>query len=117
MHEFGIVAMTSKLRVIDLCTQILAPILTGQVMTWLGIQYGAVLIGVWNLLSVFVEYYLILKVYQEVPALKSKMYKKKTDKDGMYIIEAVLNRIIIYLDYDIVCFLFSMTFQNCHDEF
>ncbi|XP_048731277.2 solute carrier family 40 member 1-like isoform X3 [Ostrea edulis] len=74
-------SMTSKLRVIDLCTQILAPILTGQVMTWLGIQYGAVLIGVWNLLSVFVEYYLILKVYQEVPALKSKMYKKKTDKD------------------------------------
>jgi hypothetical protein len=25
---------------------------------------------------------LILKVYQEVPALKSKMYKKKADKDG-----------------------------------
>lgn len=76
--------MTSKLRVIDLCTQILAPILTGQVMTWLGIQYGAVLIGVWNLFSVFVEYYLILKVYHEVPALKSKMYKKKADKDGKY---------------------------------
>lgn len=71
--------MTSKLRAIDLCTQILAPILTGQVMTWLGIQYGAVLIGVWNLVSVFVEYYLILKVYNEVPALKNKMYKKKAD--------------------------------------
>lgn len=74
-------SMTSKLRAIDLCTQILAPVLTGQVMTWLGIQYGAVLIGVWNLMSVFVEYYLILKVYQEVPALKNKMYKKKADKD------------------------------------
>lgn len=74
--------MTSKLRAIDLCTQILAPILTGQVMTWLGIKYGAVLIGVWNLVSVFVEYYLILKVYNEVPALKNKMYKKKADLVG-----------------------------------
>lgn len=74
--------MTSKLRAIDLCTQILAPVLTGQVMTWLGIQYGAVLIGAWNLVSVFVEYYLILRVYQEVPALRNKMYKTKAEQEG-----------------------------------
>ncbi|XP_078331649.1 ferroportin-like isoform X4 [Crassostrea virginica] len=76
-------SMTSKLRAIDLCTQILAPVLTGQVMTWLGIQYGAVLIGAWNLVSVFVEYYLILRVYQEVPALRNKMYKTKTEREAI----------------------------------
>ncbi|ESP03171.1 hypothetical protein LOTGIDRAFT_171641 [Lottia gigantea] len=71
--------MTSTLRRIDLGTKILAPIATGQIMTYLGLEYGAVFIGGWNLVTVFIEYYLIWKVYQTVPALRKKKGVAKCD--------------------------------------
>lgn len=64
--------MTATLRGIDLTTLIVAPIATGQVMTYAGLENGALFIGAWNLCSVAVEYYLMWKVYTTVPALAHK---------------------------------------------
>ncbi|XP_041367653.1 solute carrier family 40 member 1-like isoform X2 [Gigantopelta aegis] len=72
--------MTSSLRRIDLSTKIVAPIATGQIMTYAGLENGALFIGSWNLVSVFVEYFLVWKVYNAVPALKKKKDKRKSDK-------------------------------------
>jgi hypothetical protein len=67
--------MTAVLRRIDLTTNILAPVGVGQIMTYGSLFIGAVFIASWNLLSFFVEYYLLWKVYQSVPALAVKTIK------------------------------------------
>jgi iron-regulated transporter 1 len=67
--------MTAFLRRIDLTTNILAPIGVGQIFTYGSLFIGAVFIAAWNVISFFIEYYLLWKVYHSVPALASK--KKK----------------------------------------
>jgi iron-regulated transporter 1 len=64
--------MTASLRRIDQGTLILAPIATGQIMTFGGLQNGAIFIAAWNVMSLFVEYGLLLKVYKTVPALRAE---------------------------------------------
>ncbi|XP_076460392.1 ferroportin-like [Babylonia areolata] len=64
--------MTATLRRIDQTTLIVAPAATGQVMTYAGLEVGALFIGVWNVCSVLLEYYLMWKVYTTVPALASR---------------------------------------------
>ncbi|XP_046326040.1 solute carrier family 40 member 1-like [Haliotis rufescens] len=72
-------SMTATLRRIDLGTMVLAPIVTGQIMTHVGLKIAGVFIGVWNALSVFFGYYLMWKVYQTVPSLRKdkKLWKDK----------------------------------------
>ncbi|XP_046573526.1 solute carrier family 40 member 1-like [Haliotis rubra] len=72
--------MTATLRRIDLATQILAPIATGQIMYFTEMRIGAVFIGGWNVVTVFLEYYLMWKVYNTVPSLCKKKYWTKSDK-------------------------------------
>merc|ERR1719239_1079832 len=75
-------AMTATMKAIDLSTQILAPIASGQVMTYAGSEVGAVFIGGWNLLSCGVEYYLLHQVFHTVPALRKKKDQKRIDEDA-----------------------------------
>ena len=77
---FSFSAMSSTMRAIDLVTLTVAPILTGQIMTYASTSIGALFIGGWNLVSVFVEYYLLWKVYDIVPALREKKFKRRMDK-------------------------------------
>ncbi|KAL4222197.1 hypothetical protein ACF0H5_018234 [Mactra antiquata] len=84
-----LLAKTSAiLKSIDLVTNIVAPIATGQIMAYASTEIGALFIGGWNVVSVFVEYYLLWKVYIEVPALRAKKdfcrieEKDKTDLDS-----------------------------------
>lgn len=74
-------AMSATLRRIDLCNKLLAPIATGQIMHFASPGIGALFIAAWNLVSVFVEYILLWKVYILVPALRSKKLKYK-EQDG-----------------------------------
>ena len=64
-------ALTAMMRRIDQVTSILVPMVTGQVMSALGLVYSAFLIAAWNILSVLLELYLMWKVYTTVPALKA----------------------------------------------
>lgn len=77
-----LLATTSAiLKSIDLITNIVAPIATGQIMTYASTEIGAIFIGGWNVISVFVEYYLLWKVYTVVPALRAVKDKCVVDKD------------------------------------
>ena len=74
--------MSATLRGIDLTTQLMAPVATGQIMTYAkvtvgsveisALAMGALFIAAWNMISVFLEYFLIWKVYQSVPALQKR---------------------------------------------
>ncbi|XP_060553697.1 solute carrier family 40 member 1-like isoform X2 [Ruditapes philippinarum] len=76
-----LLATTSAiLKSIDLITNIVAPIVTGQIMAFASTEVGALFIGGWNVVSVFLEYYLLWKVYNVVPALRAKKEKCRVEK-------------------------------------
>ncbi|GFN75308.1 solute carrier family 40 member 1 [Plakobranchus ocellatus] len=78
--DFDLLAtMTATLRRIDLVTQILAPIATGFIMSFIGVEFGALFIGAWNVFSVFGEYYLLWKVYNTVPSLREVKDLRKSE--------------------------------------
>ena len=56
--------MNSILRTIELSTHMLAPILVGQLFTFLGYGWTGIFIAVWNLISVCVEYTLLELIYR-----------------------------------------------------
>ncbi|EDQ86809.1 uncharacterized protein MONBRDRAFT_33674 [Monosiga brevicollis MX1] len=60
------------LRRIDLSCKLLGPVMAGAIMTGAGMQTGALAIALWNFLSAFPEYTLILHVYKSFPALAFK---------------------------------------------
>lgn len=69
-------------RAIDLSCKILAPTVAGLVMTYASLIIAAVMIAVWNVLSVFVEYALLRKVYNMVPRLAIKLKTGGEGADG-----------------------------------
>lgn len=64
--------MNASVRRIDLTVNILAPIIVGQIMTFASMVAAGIFIAAWNLVSMFVEYLLLLNVYWRVPALAEK---------------------------------------------
>ncbi|CAG5130992.1 unnamed protein product, partial [Candidula unifasciata] len=69
--EHHLAVMTSSFRRLDLVTKLLAPVVTGQIMTFAGLKIGCGFVAIWSLASLGIEYYLINRVYSIVPALKT----------------------------------------------
>ena len=64
--------MNSTCRSIDLATNMIAPIAVGQVMYFLSHIAAAVTIASWNVLSFFIECFLLWRIYKEFPNLAVK---------------------------------------------
>ncbi|KAK9969117.1 hypothetical protein ABG768_027317 [Culter alburnus] len=71
--------MNATVRIIDQLTNILAPMLVGQIMSFGSHFIGCGFISGWNLFSMCLEYFLLWKVYQKTPALAFKAGQKETD--------------------------------------
>lgn len=69
--------MNATVRIIDQLTNILAPMLVGQIMAFGSHFIGCGFISGWNLCSMCLEYALLWKVYQKTPALASKAGQKE----------------------------------------
>ena len=61
--------MNSTCRSIDLAVNILAPIAVGQIMYFISHMAAGVVIATWNVVSFFIEYFLLWKIYKEFPSL------------------------------------------------
>ena len=61
--------MNSIFRTIDLVCLTLTPTLAGILFSYTSYLICAVFIGVWNVISVFLEFLLLVSIYQEFPAL------------------------------------------------
>ncbi|KAL7882137.1 hypothetical protein AOLI_G00089860 [Acnodon oligacanthus] len=70
--------MNATVRIIDQLTNILAPMLVGQIMAFGSHFMGCGFISGWNLCSMCLEYFLLWKVYQKTPALAIKAGQKDT---------------------------------------
>ena len=71
--------MNSTCRSIDLATNMIAPIAVGQVMYFLSHIAAAVTIASWNVLSFFIECFLLWRIYKEFPnlAVKTEVTEKQ----------------------------------------
>ncbi|KAJ8012877.1 hypothetical protein DPEC_G00047440 [Dallia pectoralis] len=73
--------MNATVRIIDQLTNILAPMLVGQIMAFGSNFIGCGFIAGWNLCSMCLEYGLLWKVYQKTPALALKTLRKEEDQE------------------------------------
>ncbi|KAL3056784.1 hypothetical protein OYC64_019296 [Pagothenia borchgrevinki] len=73
--------MNATVRIIDQLTNILAPMLVGQIMTFGSPFIGCGFIAGWNLCSMCVEYALLWTVYQKTPALSMKGGQKEQQQE------------------------------------
>ena len=73
--------MNATVRIIDQLTNILAPMLVGQIMAFGSHFIGCGFISGWNLCSMCLEYALLWKVYQKTPALAMKGGQKEQEQE------------------------------------
>ena len=78
-------ALSALLRRIDLVTNLLAPIVTGQLITYGSPVLGAIVIAVWNIISMFVEYGLLHMIYYKIPELAIKEKPQEGDVSTIFI--------------------------------
>lgn len=63
--------INSAIRRIDLSCKLLAPVLSGFVISFVSTQASAVALALWNVASVWLVYWLFVSVYNGVPALSA----------------------------------------------
>ncbi|ESO01114.1 hypothetical protein HELRODRAFT_120735, partial [Helobdella robusta] len=65
-------------RSLDLACKIVSPLTVGLIMSYSSLVVSAVVLAAWNVLSVFLEYAILLRIYNMVPqlAIKGGEYKK-----------------------------------------
>ena len=103
--------MNSTCRSIDLATNMIAPIAVGQVMYFLSHIAAAVTIASWNVLSFFIECFLLWRIYKEFPnlAVKTAVTEKQPLKGTL--------RVSFYFeDLDIIWFfnnIFRISWERC----
>ncbi|KAK8960328.1 Solute carrier family 40 member 1 [Platanthera guangdongensis] len=80
--------MNSNIRRIDLVCKLFAPVLTGFIISFVSLVASAVILACWNLLSVWLEYWLWISVYDGIPALSETRQKKQVEGYSENILEA-----------------------------
>lgn len=63
---------------------VITPIVTGQILSRTSHSIGAIVVAAWNFVTVFMEYYLLWKIYQEVPQLQRDKVKGKLSGFEVY---------------------------------
>lgn len=68
--------MNSTIRRIDLICKLFAPVVTGFIISFVSLTASALTIALWNILSVCLQYWLLVSVYNGIPALKEISERK-----------------------------------------
>lgn len=64
--------MNSVIRRIDLICKLFAPVATGFIISFVSLRASAMALGLWNVISVCLQYWLLMSVYNGIPALCKK---------------------------------------------
>lgn len=68
--------INSVTRRIDLSCKLLAPVITGFIISFVSLKASAITLALWNAASVWVEYWLFTSVYNGIPALGQSSQRK-----------------------------------------
>ena len=63
-------ALSATMRRISLATRIVAPVVIGQILKRTSHPTGALVVAGWNFMTIFLEYFLLWKIYRDVPQLQ-----------------------------------------------
>ncbi|XP_047074094.1 solute carrier family 40 member 1-like [Lolium rigidum] len=82
-HPAAVLTKTnSVIRRIDLSCKLLAPVLSGFVISFVSTEASAVALALWNVASVGLEYWLFVSVYNGVPALGENVQLRRESSVG-----------------------------------
>lgn len=70
--------MNAVTRRIDLSCKLLAPVAVGFIMSYVSVLASAIVIVIWNILSIGLEYWFLSSVYYAVPSLNLKIGREKS---------------------------------------
>ncbi|GMN40476.1 hypothetical protein TIFTF001_009697 [Ficus carica] len=68
--------MNSVIRRIDLTCKLCAPVVSGFIISFVSLKASALTMAVWNSISVWVEYWLFISVYNGIPALEESCRRR-----------------------------------------
>ncbi|XP_026432012.1 solute carrier family 40 member 1-like isoform X1 [Papaver somniferum] len=69
--------MNSVIRRIDLSCKLFAPVASGFIISFISVEASAVALAIWNVTSVWLQYWLLNSVYDGIPALSESDEKRK----------------------------------------
>ncbi|XP_049402482.1 solute carrier family 40 member 2-like isoform X2 [Solanum stenotomum] len=76
-HPPGLLTkMNSTIRRIDLICKLFAPVITGFIISFVSLTASAMTLALWNVISVFLEYWLLTSVYNGIPALSESSLRR-----------------------------------------
>ncbi|KAK9072985.1 hypothetical protein SSX86_007307 [Deinandra increscens subsp. villosa] len=68
--------LNSTIRRIDLTSTLFAPVVTGFIISFVSMTASAISLVIWNILSAFLQYWLLNSVYKGIPALSESNRKR-----------------------------------------
>ncbi|PON53590.1 Ferroportin [Parasponia andersonii] len=68
--------MNSVIRRIDLTCKLCAPVVTGFIISFVSLKASALSLALWNTISVGVEYWLFISVYNGIPGLQESSHRR-----------------------------------------
>ncbi|XP_059668099.1 solute carrier family 40 member 2-like isoform X2 [Cornus florida] len=70
------IKMNTVIRRIDLVCKLFAPVATGFIISFVSLEASSLTLALWNVISVFVQYWLLMSVYNGIPALSERNQKR-----------------------------------------
>ncbi|XP_022949805.1 solute carrier family 40 member 1-like isoform X1 [Cucurbita moschata] len=68
--------INSTMRRIDLVCKLFSPVISGFIISFVSLKASAVTLAVWNIVSVWFEYWLFTSVYDGIPALEESSHRR-----------------------------------------
>ncbi|XP_042486947.1 solute carrier family 40 member 2-like [Macadamia integrifolia] len=68
--------MNSVIRRIDLTCKLLAPVFSGLIISFVSLKASAMTLALWNAIAVWLQYWLLMSVYNGIPALGESNQKR-----------------------------------------
>lgn len=68
--------INSTMRRIDLVCKLLSPVISGFIISFISLKASAMTLAVWNIISVWLEYWLFTSVYDGIPALEESSQRR-----------------------------------------
>lgn len=68
--------INSTMRRIDLVCKLLSPVISGFIISFISLKASAVTLAAWNIISVWLEYWLFTSVYDGIPALEESSQRR-----------------------------------------
>lgn len=79
VHSPEVLTKTNSIiRRIDLTCKLGAPVVTGFIISFVSLKASALTLALWNTVSVWLEYWLFISVYNGIPALGESSQRKNS---------------------------------------